>query len=77
MSSTHLFYSEKAFENNKTVVQKNDNIVFMYYVDLEAVINEKKIPNECGIFSFRDKKSLINALCSCVKSKTEKVFFYY
>ena len=56
MRSTHLFYSEKAFENNKTVVQKNDNVVFMYYVDLEAVINEKNIPNECGIFSFRDKK---------------------
>ena len=58
MRSTHLFYSEKAFENNKTVVQKNDNVVFMYYVDLEAVISEKKIPNECGFFPLEIKNPL-------------------
>lgn len=77
MSSTHLFYSENAFKNNKTVIQKNDNVVFMYYVDLESAINKKNIPDECIIFSLRDKKSLINALCSGVMSKTDKVFFYY
>lgn len=77
MKCTHLFYSENSFRDNKTVIQKKDNVVFMYYVDLEAVINENDILNECGIYSFRDKKALINGLCDSVTSKNEKVFFYY
>ena len=77
MKCTHLFYSEDAFKNNRTVIQNEDNVVFMYYVDLESVINENKLLDECAVFSFGDKKSLINAICDSVTSKNEKVFYYY
>lgn len=77
MRCTHLFYSQNSFDNNKKQIQENDNVVFMYYVDLEYVINENSIMKYCVTYSFKDKKSLINALCAAVKNKNEKLFYYY
>ena len=77
MVSTHLFYSEKAFVQNISLIQRNDKVVFMYFADLQRLINEVILLKDCEIFSFKDKKSLINALCDSLVSKTEKVFYYY
>lgn len=77
MKYIHLFYSESAFKNNISLIQKNDNIIFMYYVDLKKSINENVVLRECNIFSVSDKKSLINALCESVMSPEDKLFYYY
>ena len=77
MVNTHLFYSEKAFVQNIPQIKKYDRVVFMYYADLQHLINEVALLKDCEIFSFKDKKSLINALCDSVTSKTEKLFYYY
>jgi hypothetical protein len=77
MVSTHLFYSENAFVQNISLIQRNDKVVFMYFVDLHRLINEVSLLKDCEIFSFKEKKSLINAICDSLISKTEKVFYYY
>ena len=77
MVSTHLFYSEKAFVQNISLIQRSDKVVFMYFADLQRLINEVVLLKDCEIFSLKDKKSLINALCDSLTSKTEKVYYYY
>lgn len=77
MVSTHLFYSEKAFVQNISTIQRSDKVVFMYFADLQRLNNEVVLLKDCEIFSLKDKKSLINALCDSLTSKTEKVYYYY